>query len=84
MTWYIKRGDELIKGKPITFGFSRVREADAKQSSLMFKNDLLKCDNASASKYPGSQTSVCCTVTADLTSIPLKTWSVFRGWDKKQ
>ncbi|KAI1417493.1 actin-like ATPase domain-containing protein [Hypoxylon sp. FL1857] len=81
-TWYIYTGEDLKRDQKIKFPFVRSIAVDSHTSNdFVFKDDLLSSDNTSAPAYPGRDTRVNCTLTADLTHMDKSVFKTQRGAD---
>jgi hypothetical protein len=70
MTWYIHRGEDLMREQAITFPFFRTLDSGFTNDELIFKSELLQSENRTAPTYPSpSSTRTKCFLTTDLTSV---------------
>ena len=85
MTWYITKGQELERDKPISFRFCRRLKQRFKQSELIFIDKLAICDYETAPAYPTEGiTKMHCIVTSDLSSLSRRKLPKLRGRDGKE
>ncbi|KAL8887793.1 MAG: hypothetical protein Q9215_004678 [Flavoplaca cf. flavocitrina] len=70
MTWYINRGEDMLRDQKMVFSFYRSLPEDHAPSRLIFTDDLLECSLDQAIKYPKKGiTSTNCKLTADLSAV---------------
>ena len=70
MTWYINRGEDMLRDQKMVFSFYRSLPEDHAPSRLIFTDDLLECSLDQAIKYPKRGiTSTNCKLTADLSAV---------------
>ncbi|EPE33223.1 Actin-like ATPase [Glarea lozoyensis ATCC 20868] len=84
-TWHIKRGDELVKGKPIAFPFYRVLPGNFEKKDLIFNTTLQQSDEVAPPKYPAKRiVKPCCSMAADLRSVSRDMFKLRKGADGKK
>lgn len=52
MTWYIQKGDDLLRARKIVFPFYRTWEPNPSHSDLQIEETLLQCDLDQAPEHP--------------------------------
>ncbi|KAH0566440.1 hypothetical protein GP486_000152 [Trichoglossum hirsutum] len=71
MTWFIIRGDDILRDKRIEFPFYRRLAVDYKPEDLIFVDELLESDVREPFKYPSDGVTILnCKLTADLRKVP--------------
>ncbi|KAF4626672.1 hypothetical protein G7Y89_g11485 [Cudoniella acicularis] len=70
MTWYIHRGEDLLREQTIKFPFFRSLEDGFLDRRLIFRSELIQSECKTAPIYPSpSSTTINCVLTADLRSV---------------
>jgi len=71
MTWYIKKGDDLLRSRKITFPFYQKFKPNPSKSELLVESELLECSIDREPVHPkDGVTSRNCNLKADLSSVP--------------
>jgi hypothetical protein len=69
-TWYINRGDDLMREQTIRFPFYRRLSEGFSDKGLVFKDELLESENKAAPIHPSPLTTKTnCVLMADLRSV---------------
>ncbi|TVY51093.1 Heat shock 70 kDa protein 12B [Lachnellula cervina] len=70
MTWYIYRGEDLMREQSITFPFYRTLADGFTNDQLIFKDELIQSESKTAPKHPSpTTTKTNCFLTADLSKV---------------
>ena len=81
-TWYIKRGQEIVRGKAITFPFFRTVPRRFEPKDLIFRDEMIRSGDVMAPKYPvPGRNHICCVLTSNLTKVSPKEFKPRKGKD---
>ncbi|KAF4627027.1 hypothetical protein G7Y89_g11126 [Cudoniella acicularis] len=81
-TWYINRGEDLLREQTIRFPFYRRLREDFSDKELIFKDELIESKSKNAPFYPSSLTTKSnCELTADLRSVDRSKFKKMTGVD---
>ncbi|TVY38304.1 Heat shock 70 kDa protein 12B [Lachnellula occidentalis] len=70
MTWYIHRGDDLMREHSITFPFFRTLAEGFTNDKLIFRDELIQSERKIAPRHPSPLANkVNCVLTADLSEV---------------
>ncbi|TVY34329.1 Heat shock 70 kDa protein 12B [Lachnellula subtilissima] len=82
MTWYIHRGDDLIREQSITFPFFRSLVEGFTDDRLVFCDELIQSEKNIAPRHPStSANKVNCVLTADLSKVDRSLFKKVMGTD---
>lgn len=81
MTWYITRGDDLLRDQKIRFPFYRRLPADFPDADLIFSDKLLQSESKVPPIHPSAATKTNCTLVADLRTVDRKLFTKMVGVD---
>lgn len=83
MTWYITRGDDLVRDQTIRFPFYRRLSDGFSDSDLIFNDELIQCESKQPPTHPSSVTKINCILKADLRSVDRTQFRRMVGVDGK-
>jgi hypothetical protein len=82
MTWYIFRGEDLMREQSIKFPFFRTLPGSYADDSLIFEDELVQSEAKVPPVHPGpGLTSINCTLTADLRNVDRSQFAQVTGSD---
>ncbi|EXJ81389.1 hypothetical protein A1O3_07680 [Capronia epimyces CBS 606.96] len=70
LTWYITRGDDMLRSRKIEFPFYRSYEPHPSATQLKFDTTLWECSLDKQPRHPGPSVVKNCTITSDLSKVP--------------
>lgn len=84
MTWYIHKGDDLLRSRKIEFPFYRTFDPNPSYDQLQIEASLKECGSDKAPDYPNGVVTQNCTMKTDLSMISPDLFKKKTGPDGKE